>query len=292
MIIDAHCHAGRGDTMTAPWTTSAPLGKYLRRAAAAGIGRTIVLPAFHTDYDTANAELAEIVARHPERLIGFAFVHPVRNAGAISGMIARAVGEFGFRGIKVHGADALPSRELCEAARRFRLPILADVVGRAHVIDMFAPEYPDVNFIIAHFGSFADDWRAQQQVVDKIVRYPNVYADTSGVRRFDYIVEGVARAGANKIIFGSDGPWLHPAVELAKIRLLGLPAEQEDLILGGNILRLLRSRRPAVRPKAATLAALPGEDLVIAESRRAGRFSPASPVRQRKFAGSRRGARA
>jgi uncharacterized protein len=274
MIIDAHCHAGRGDTMTAPWTTSAPLGKYLRRAKAAGIARTIVFSAFHTDCDAGNEEVAAIVARHPQRLIGFAFVHPARNAGAILDMVGRAVREWGFRGIKVHGKHALPTRELCETAQRFRLPVIADIVGQAHVIDMFAPEYPDVNFIIPHFGSFADDFRAQQQVVDKIVRYPNVYADTSGVRRFDYIVEAITRAGARKVIFGSDGPWLHPGVELEKIRLLGLRKEDEDMVLGGNILRLLRQPMPLGRARAAALADLPGEGHVIAESRCAGRFNP------------------
>jgi predicted TIM-barrel fold metal-dependent hydrolase len=258
MIIDAHCHAGRGDKMTAPWTTAAPLGKYLRRARAAGIDRTVVLPAFHSDYQAANAGLAEIVARDPDRLIGFAFVHPARDAGHILPMVARAVHDFGFRGIKVHGIDALPTRELCEAARKFRLPILADLVGRTHVIDMFAPEYPDVDFIIPHFGSFADDWRAQQQVVDKIVRYPNVYTDTSGVRRFDYIVEAVQRAGARKIIFGSDGPWLHPGVELHKVRVLGLPRRDEDLILSGNIMRLLSKRSPGSSRQPAVGAARPG----------------------------------
>jgi hypothetical protein len=242
MIVDAHCHAGHGDKMTAPWNTVAPLGKYLARAKAAGIGCTVVVPAFHSDYDAANTELAQIVMRHPGRLIGFAFVHPVRNAGNILKMVSRAVQQWGFRGIKVHGADALPTRELCDAARRCRLPVLADVAGRSHVIDMFAPEYPDVDFIIPHLGSFADDWRAQQQVVDKLARYPNVYADTSGVRRFDYIVEAVQRAGPHKVIFGSDGPWLHPALELHKIRLLGLSKENEDKILGGNILRLMRKR--------------------------------------------------
>jgi uncharacterized protein len=242
MIIDAHCHAGRGDLLTAPWTTIAPLGKYLRRARAAGIGRTIVVSAFHSDYEVANAELAEIVAAHPGRLIGFAFVHSRRDAGRISEMVGRAVRRWHFRGIKIHGADSMPTREVCEAARAFRLPILVDVSSRAHAVDMFAGQYPDVDFIIAHLGSFADDWRAQQQVVDKLVRYPNVYADTSGVRRFDYIVEAVRRAGAHKLIFGSDGPWLHPGVELHKIRLLGLPKDQESLILGRNVLRLISKR--------------------------------------------------
>jgi hypothetical protein len=108
---------------------------------------------------------------------------------------------------------------------------------------MFAPEYPDVNFIIAHLGSFTDDWKAHQQVTYQLARYPNVYADTSGVRQFRYLVEAIQRAGPHKLLFGSDGPWLHPGLELYKIRLLGLPAEEEELVLGGNILRLLRTVR-------------------------------------------------
>jgi hypothetical protein len=252
MIVDAHCHAGEGDIMTAPWNTKAPLDAYLRRARAAGIAKTIVFSLFHGDYISANAQVAKIVARYPDRLIGFAFIHAGRNAGHIFDMVRHAVTRCKFRGIKVHGHDAMPTREVYETARAFRIPILFDVAGQAHVIDMVAPSYPDVNFIIPHFGSFGDDWRAQQQVVDQLVRYPNVYADTSAVRRFDYIVQAVARAGARKVIFGSDGPWLHPGLELHKIRLLGLPPDQESLILGGNVLRLLRrvriGRNAAERP--------------------------------------------
>jgi uncharacterized protein len=242
MIVDCHCHAGKGDRMTAPWTTDAPIGPYLRRAKKASIDKTVVFAPFHSDYDQANQQVARIVARHPGRLIGFAFVHATRDAGRILNMISRAR-SWGFRGIKAHGFEAMPTRELCEAARIFRMPLLIDVVGRADIVDMLAPQFPDVNFIIPHLGSFADDWRAHQMVIDQLVRYPNVYSDTSAVRRFDYIVEAIRRAGPRKMLFGSDGPWLHPGVELHKIRLLGLPRQSEALVLGGNILRLLRGIR-------------------------------------------------
>jgi predicted TIM-barrel fold metal-dependent hydrolase len=249
MIIDCHCHAGRGDILTAPWNTDAPLRAYLRRAKAAGIRRTIVFPAFHTDYAAANAQLARIVSRLPGRLTGFAYVHPARDVGRVFEMVQTAVTKYGFRGIKVHGFEALPSREVCEAARAFHLPMLVDVAGKAHVVHMLAPQYPDVNFIIPHLGSFSDDWRAQQQVVDQLVRYPNLYADTSGVRAFDYIVEAVKRAGPRKLLFGSDGPWLHPGLELHKIHLLGLSPEAEAMISGGNARRLIFA--PEVgRPRA------------------------------------------
>jgi predicted TIM-barrel fold metal-dependent hydrolase len=240
MIIDCHCHTGDGDLMTAPWNTSAPLEPYLQRARAAGIGRTVVFAPFHSDYARANEQVARIVARYPDRLIGFAFIHATRDAGRVFDMVQRAVTRWKFRGIKVHGHEAMPTREVCEAARAFRVPLLVDVAGQASVVEMLAPAYPDVNLIIPHLGSFRDDWRAQQQVVDQLVRYKNVYTDTSGVRRFDFIVQAVARAGAAKVLFGSDGPWLHPGVELHKIRLLRLPPEQEALILGGNAARLMR----------------------------------------------------
>jgi hypothetical protein len=242
-IVDCHCHAGKGDLMTHPANTDAPLGAYLRRARVAGIHKTILFPAFHTDYAQANRELARIVARAPNRLIGFAFIHASRDTGRILQMIRIAVTRWRFRGIKVHGFESMPNREICEAARRFRLPILIDVGGQTQVTEMFACQYPDVNFIIPHLGSFAGDWKAHQQVVDQLVRLPNVYADTSSVRHFDYIVQAVKRAGAHKILFGSDGPWLHPGNELHKIRLLGLPPEKEALILGQNVLRLIRHAR-------------------------------------------------
>jgi predicted TIM-barrel fold metal-dependent hydrolase len=254
MIIDCHCHAGKGDRMTAPWNTDAPIVPYLRRARKAGIDKTVVFAPFHSNYDEANRQVARIVARFPRRLIGFAFVHASRDAGRIFQMVERAR-KWGFRGIKCHGFEAMPTRELCEAARAFRMPLLADVVGRAEVIDMLAPQFPDVNFIIPHLGSFADDWRAHQRVIDQLVRYPNVHADTSGIRRFDYIVEAIKRAGAHKILFGSDGPWLHPGLELYKIRLLNLPEAQQRLVLGGNLIRLLRNVRARADRRVSRLIA-------------------------------------
>jgi uncharacterized protein len=239
MIVDGHCHAGKGDGMTDPWNTDAPLDLYLRRAGRAGIQHTIVFPAFNSDYATANAQLASLIARYPRRLTGFAFVHCSRDAGRIQAMVEQAVGEWNFRGIKVHAADAPVSREVCEAARRLRVPLLVDVAGNASAVDMMASQYPDVSFIIPHLGSFNDDWRAQQQLVDQLVRWPNVYADTSGVRRFDYLVQAARRAGPDKLLFGSDGPWLHPGVELYKIKMLGLPKSEEQLVTGHNMLRLI-----------------------------------------------------
>jgi uncharacterized protein len=248
MIIDCHCHAGEGDGFTGPWDTSAPLDRYLQRAARAGIDRTVVFSAFHSDYHKANQRVAEIVAADPRRLIGFAFINPRADQGRVRALVATAVQRHGFRGLKVHQHDGRITREVCETARHFRLPILYDVMGEITTIDLVAREYPDVAFIVPHLGSFADDYRAQVALIDLLVRLPNVHADTAGVRRFDLLEQAVARAGARKILFGSDGPWLHPGVELAKIHALRLTPTAAAQVLGGNLLRLLGGPTRGVGP--------------------------------------------
>lgn len=262
MIIDCHCHAGPGDGFTGPWDTNAPLTTYLARAREAGIARTVVFPPFHSDYEVANRELAKIVAGNPARLIGFAMVHPRRDQGRVYGMVEKAVRRYGFRGLKVHQHDGRITREICEAARAFGVPILYDVMGEIVTVDVVAREFPDVDFIIPHLGSFGDDYRAQVGLIDVLVRFPNVHTDTAGVRRFDLLAEAIRRAGPDKVLFGSDGPFLHPGVELAKIPALALGPAAEHKVLAGNLIRLLgrrarrrRDSRPAVHSLGSPVAA-------------------------------------
>ncbi len=243
MIIDSHCHAGLGDGITAPWDTNAPLDRYIARADRAGITRTVLFAAFHTNFAVANAQVARIVASRPERFFGYAFVNTVTDRGRIRSLVRAAVEQYGFVGIKVHRHFGDLTREVCDVARFFRLPVLYDVMGKVSSVEMIATSYPDVQFIIPHIGSFHDDWRAHVALIDQLVRHRNVHTDSSGVKRFDYLVDVVRRAGAHKLLFGSDGPWLHPGVELAKIRALGLSSDDQALVLGGNWLRVTEAAR-------------------------------------------------
>jgi uncharacterized protein len=123
------------------------------------------------------------------------------------------------------------------------LPVLYDVMGEVSGVDLLATEYPDVNFIIPHLSSFADDWKAQLSFISPLERYANIYTDLSGVRRYDLILDAVKRAGPRKILFGSDGPWIHPGIELQKIYAMHLSKENEEKILCRNFLRLIKNVR-------------------------------------------------
>ena len=238
MIVDSHCHGGAGFGLTDPWKGRPLLDRYLGRAAAAGITHTVLFANFAGDYAEANRRVAAIVEGHRERFLGLIYLRAERDRGRVFDLVRAGVEDYGFVGIKVHRHDARISPEICEAARLYALPVLYDVEKELFVLDRLARDFPDLNVIVPHLSSFEEDWRSQAAFLDRLEAIPNLYTDTSGVRFFDLIARVVERCGARKLLFGSDGPWLHPGVELAKVRALRLPPAEEALVLGGNFLRL------------------------------------------------------
>lgn len=241
-VIDAHCHAGRGLNYSKNYSTSDPWTTYndpkltLRRAEEAGIEKTIIFPISNRTYREANEEIASYARRWPDKFIGFAKHDSRTEGGRIRNMLRREVRELGLRGLKLHGT---PSKEMVETAAELGIPIL---FHPSKVNDSFdvVKSYPEVSFILAHLGSFASrDWMEHVRAIEAAKRFANLYLDSSSVVFFKYLERAARELPTEKLIFGSDGPLVDSRVELYKIRLLGLPQEKEQQILGGNILRLL-----------------------------------------------------
>jgi predicted TIM-barrel fold metal-dependent hydrolase len=237
LIIDVHCHAGKGEAMTAPWTSYADPQVTLRRAAEAGIDKTVIFPIHNPTYEKANREIAELVAKHPDRFIGFAKHDPETEAGKIRRLLTQEVREMGLKGLKLH---KLPTREVLDTAAELKIPILyhPSKVSDYHQI---ASLYPEIPFIMAHLGSFASaNYAEHLAAIDVAKRYPNVYLETSSVVFFEFLELAARELPPEKILFGSDGPLVDSRVELFKIRLLKLSKEHEAKILSGNAQRLLK----------------------------------------------------
>ena len=153
MIIDCHCHAGKGDGLTGPWDTDAPLGDYLRRAADAGIARTRGVSSVPLQLRRKpTPSWPGSSPRCPDDSGDSRWCNPALDRGRVGEMVRTAVERYGFRGIKVHRHDAPITREVCEAARPMRVPLLYDITRRRAAVELLAGEYPDVNFIIPHLG--------------------------------------------------------------------------------------------------------------------------------------------
>jgi uncharacterized protein len=236
LVIDAHCHAGTGQQMQAPWNTRADVQVTLQHMAEAGIDRTIIFPINNSEYERPNQEVAEICAQHPGKFIGFAKHDPQQEAGRIGRLLRREVEQLRLRGLKLH---RLPTREVLDAVEELRIPIL---YHPERVVNFFniASEYPRVNFVMAHLGNFASrDWSEHLEAISMARRFPNVFLETSSVVFFKFLEMAAREVGADKLIFGSDGPELDSRVELYKVKLLKLSPTDEAKVLGGNIARLL-----------------------------------------------------
>jgi uncharacterized protein len=241
-VIDAHCHAGKGlnygreDALSAPWTTYNDPERIVRKAAAVGIDRSIIFPISNTTYEKANEEIAGYVRKYAGKLVGFAKHDPKAEAGKIRALLTREVRELGLKGLKLH---AVPSAEMLEVVTELRIPILVHPPRVGDLVEVVRAN-PKVPFLLAHLGSFASrDWTEHLRAIGAAKVLPNLYLETSSVVFFDYLEQAAKELPAEKLIFGSDGPLVDPRVELYKVRLLRLPREQEEKVLGGNIRRLL-----------------------------------------------------
>ncbi len=236
MIIDSHIHAGHGTGLTDSWTTFEDIEISLKRMDEAGIDKAVILPIENLDYRIANREIAEIVQAHPDRLYGYAKVNQERDRGRIGEMLDEAFDELALKGLKIHHH---PTREMMEALRKHRKPLLVDVLGKVYELRYVAESYPDVPIIIAHMGQFKSDAQAHLNTVWLAKKYRNIYFDTSSVIMHEWLEYAVSEDLVDRMIFGSDGPVCHCGVELARIKALNLPPAQENAVLHGNIARLI-----------------------------------------------------
>ena len=244
-IIDAHCHAGPGDGFTGPWDTSAPLDRYLRRCDEAGIAQ--VQPARGVPLRLRRRQRGgRPDRRRPTRPVLRLRVR-ARRPGPGTDPARWCGGPWsssGFCGIKVHRHDARISREVCDVARRLAAAGAVRPDGRGHHGGAAGRASTPTSTSSSRTWAAspttgAPSWRSCDLLADR----PNLYADTSGVRRFDLLEQAVRRAGPHKVLFGSDGPWLHPGWSWRRSGCCGCSPADESLVLAGNFLRLTRAAR-------------------------------------------------
>ena len=214
------------------------LGKHLSWSLI-GIGRLARLP-------PDNELVARLVAAAPTRLVGYAFID-ARVDDPLP-LAQHWVEARGFGGLKLHlwmhRARLLSGgvQQLAEYAARRRLPVLLHVgleADCARALDTLAALHPDAAFIIAHLN---------EDAVDVAARRDNVFLDTSGLCMTPrHLQRALRRAGAGKLIFGSDSPAETGGDLRYSLRLLAqanLPERDLERICWGNLSALLTESHP------------------------------------------------
>jgi predicted TIM-barrel fold metal-dependent hydrolase len=205
------------------------------------------------NYRVSNDLVAETVARHPDRLIGFASVDPHKGKNGVK-EFRRAVTDLGLKGLKLlpHLVDLDINDPimypLFEAARDLDVPVLFHTGTQFHAgtkirycrplfVDDVAVDFPGLNLIIAHFGY---PWWEEALAV--VRRNPHVYFNIAGWAP-KHIPPGVIQAANSylkaKVLFGSDYPLLSRVRILKELRELNLKDDTLTMMTEENPKRLL-----------------------------------------------------
>ena len=103
-------------------------------------------------------------------------------------------------------------------------------------IEELAVAFPDVPLVMAHMGH--GNVVYINASIDIAERRPNVYLETSGMPMHTKIKEAVERVGVERVLYGSDVPFHHPAVEILRVQVSGLDRDELEDVLHRNGRRL------------------------------------------------------
>lgn len=244
MIIDSHVHLKHGDAAGTEYTPE----QIVAVMDAAGIERSVVF-AMSTTTRRSLEMAAEAVERFPDRLIPYAYALPSYERPVIDELRA-AIEELGFRGIKLHIGECRLREYIADPvfalAGELGVPCLIDLGGDLATGERIAASFAETKLIYAHFGRYlCTDVPLIESFIALAERHANVYLDTAGVVLSWTIREAVQRLGAERVLFGTDSPYPRPDEVtmlrdgIRQIRALELSPEDEAMVLGGSIARLL-----------------------------------------------------
>lgn len=248
MIIDAHTHL-----IQSGGTLEERTDELLHFADKHGIEKLIVCLGDRlrwaptaADLRTDNDYVLRAIAHRPERIIGFCYASPAHPQTSVAEM-DRCIRDGPMRGVKMwicRHCDDPGNYPIVERAIKLGVPILQHAFikttgnypteSRPEHLVTLARRYPAAQFIMAHSGG---DWQRGLRIVKHT---QNIAADLCGGHPEQGQTElAVALLGAQRVLYGSDAIGRSFASQLAKVLGAHISDADRDLILSGNIARMI-----------------------------------------------------
>lgn len=203
--------------------------------------------AIYNDYRRGNAEV-EVVLRHfPKRFLGYVVVNPNAPIDALS-ELERWAHFHSPPLIKLHPdvhkypINGPRYRPVWDYANHTRAIVLvhtweSDPNCGPLLLGPIAKEFPGARILIGHAGV---TWRGYEQALEVALTAPNTFLDVAGSQSHRTILEHcVAQVGAERLLFGSDMPFLEAGVSLGRVLTARISDKEKEVILRTNFLCLL-----------------------------------------------------
>ena len=202
------------------------------------------------DLVEGNERSCDAAARFPGRILVYLGYNPNYPEEGSVAELDRHIRKPGVMGIKLHPSshlarpDDVRYRGAFEYARRHGLIVLIHSWGMRDVaaVERVAREYPTVSMVIGHSGGY--EFAAMEEAARVASVNGNVYLDLCLSGMFEGEVELlVGEAGADKLLFGSDMPFMDPRPNLGRVLFARIGDQDKERILGLNMKRLVESAR-------------------------------------------------
>lgn len=245
-VIDGHCHLGPNSEFFQPGNDAATMVRTMDRI---GIDQSCVFStlAIGVDVHAGNTMSLDAAREFPDRILAYVVPDP-HQPDRVEDEVRRCLDE-GARGIKFHtlrhaypfeGPAYAPALAIADEQR---LPLISHGVGTPEVLRRTARAYPNAHIIVAHIGAggLGAQWDALHHVA---AEEPNVYLDlASSGAVFGAFADVVQRAGAHKLTYGSDSPYMCATYQIGRVLFAPIAEDDKRRILGANLAALLATRR-------------------------------------------------
>jgi len=243
MIIDSHCHLKHGDAAGTEYSAD----QIVEVMDAAGIDRSVVF-AMQTTTRRSIEMATAAVSQYPDRLIPYVYAIPSYENSVLPELQDALEG--GFLGIKMHvGECRLKSHisdPVFDLAAAMDAPVLMDLSDDLCTAKRLARDFPDTKLIIVQFGQYKC---INEPLINDFIAVAenqhNVWLDACGVVMTYMIGEAVNRVGAERVMFGTDGPHTKPDLvnyaryAIRQVEMLEIADSDKEMVLGGSVQRLL-----------------------------------------------------
>lgn len=245
-ILDCHGHIGVHPDFPAYKTSPEDMVSVMDQLNIERLAVTSTLACFN-DCPRGNSEIAEVLQRHPERFLGYITVNPNPVGEALEQLEKHS--HFHHPPlIKLHpdlhqypvtGPNYLPIWDYAHQTHAIVLVHTWDSDANCGPLLFLsiARQFPGARILLGHSGV---SWRGYGQAIDVAKQVPNTYLDISGSQSHRTILEYcVDQVGAERVLFGSDMPYLEAAVSLGRVLTARIADDAKSAILRHNFLRLL-----------------------------------------------------
>lgn len=239
-IVDAHMHICRVPKF---FSRGASLEEIIDTMDRVGVNTGIISNLWNTgEYWLGYEEVIRAVERYPGRFVGH--ISPNPNYDSFLKDFYYCLDSRCFKGIKLHPIqNMLPFDhplycEVYKAAAKNKMPVLLHTWGTddIHKMEELGTCFPETVFIMGHSGG---EINALLEAADAASKYDNLYLDTAcSYTWYGTLEMMIKKAGASKVLFGSDAVWNCTAAAIGRVAYADIPEEDKNLILGENAKRL------------------------------------------------------